>query len=327
MDIDKEKWQQLWQEVVEKKKMDPVDDDELKGKHSDRKDKDIDNDGDVDSTDKYLHNRRKTIKKAMAKEAEMKVCPECGGSMDNHNEECSKYNKEAADLDASSAKSAVKHDCATHVASEQWGYGECIPGEHTIVETAEGEGYVTHYDIMFEHGVEFNVPVEDLTILSEKSHMHAQKMTPKQKQKAQKSASQNKSFDSARSRLAKEEVSESVTVAEMEQEIEQTYSELQSRAIEAMRSMWAESYAQHTKGATKPEGMHDKESPKSKEFIDQHKKSEKSIEDKEEQGHDDVSKAGRAVKSQAPKRGSEPRIGDMTAEKPVDTTKAGKGGA
>ena len=30
-------------------------------------DADIDNDGDVDSSDKYLHNRRKAIKKAMSK--------------------------------------------------------------------------------------------------------------------------------------------------------------------------------------------------------------------------------------------------------------------
>jgi len=45
--------------------MDPVDKKELKGKHDDRKDKDLDNDGDVDSSDKYLHKRRKAISKAM----------------------------------------------------------------------------------------------------------------------------------------------------------------------------------------------------------------------------------------------------------------------
>ena len=39
----------------------------LKKKFKDRKDRDIDNDGDVDSTDKYLHKRRKTISKAIAK--------------------------------------------------------------------------------------------------------------------------------------------------------------------------------------------------------------------------------------------------------------------
>ena len=46
----------------------------------------------------------------------------------------------------------------------------------------------------------------------------------------------------------------------------------------------------HTKGATSPEGIADKESPKSKKFMDMHKKSEKDIEDKEEQGHKDVTK-------------------------------------
>ena len=62
-----------YQEVQEGKhkkesKLDPVDKDELKGKHSDRKDKDIDNDGDVDSSDEYLHNRRKAVSKAVKKD-------------------------------------------------------------------------------------------------------------------------------------------------------------------------------------------------------------------------------------------------------------------
>lgn len=48
-----------------KEAMDPVDQKELKGKHKDRKDKDINNDGKVDSTDKYLHNRRKTVAAAI----------------------------------------------------------------------------------------------------------------------------------------------------------------------------------------------------------------------------------------------------------------------
>ena len=41
----------------------------VKKKFKDRKDKDIDNDGDVDASDKYLHKRRKTVSKAIAKEA------------------------------------------------------------------------------------------------------------------------------------------------------------------------------------------------------------------------------------------------------------------
>ena len=52
-----------------KEKLDPVNKDAVKKKFDDRKDKDIDNDGDVDSTDKYLHKRRKAISKAISKEA------------------------------------------------------------------------------------------------------------------------------------------------------------------------------------------------------------------------------------------------------------------
>ena len=47
----------------EEDKLDPVNKDAVKKKFADRKDKDIDNDGDVDSTDKYLHKRRKAISK------------------------------------------------------------------------------------------------------------------------------------------------------------------------------------------------------------------------------------------------------------------------
>ena len=70
--MDKQIVDQVWaafQEVAEgkKSKMDAVDKDELKGDHADRDDKDIDNDGDVDSSDKYLHKRRKVIKKAISK--------------------------------------------------------------------------------------------------------------------------------------------------------------------------------------------------------------------------------------------------------------------
>src|SRR5210317_1577239 len=44
--------------------LDPVNKYAVKKKFDDRKDKDIDNDGDVDSSDKYLHKRRAAISKA-----------------------------------------------------------------------------------------------------------------------------------------------------------------------------------------------------------------------------------------------------------------------
>lgn len=64
---DIKKMAQAWLQVQEasKKKMDPVDQDELKGTHAQRKDKDINNDGKSDKTDEYLHNRRKAVSAAI----------------------------------------------------------------------------------------------------------------------------------------------------------------------------------------------------------------------------------------------------------------------
>ena len=50
--------------------MDKVQPKALKKKFKNRKDKDIDNDGDEDGSDEYLHNRRKTVSKAIDKDDE-----------------------------------------------------------------------------------------------------------------------------------------------------------------------------------------------------------------------------------------------------------------
>jgi hypothetical protein len=50
-----------------KEGLDPVNQKAVVKKFGDRKDKDIDNDGDVDDSDKYLHKRRKAISKATGK--------------------------------------------------------------------------------------------------------------------------------------------------------------------------------------------------------------------------------------------------------------------
>jgi len=59
----------VWAEAAKKSEsMDKVNPKALKKDFDDRKDKDIDNDGDVDDSDEYLHNRRKTVSKAVKKE-------------------------------------------------------------------------------------------------------------------------------------------------------------------------------------------------------------------------------------------------------------------
>jgi len=75
----------------------------------------------------------------------------------------------------------IKHDCATHVEHAEWGKGQPISGMHTIVETTEGEGYVTHYDVMFKHGIEKDVSVDNLRILVSEAHGHSINASKKKK--------------------------------------------------------------------------------------------------------------------------------------------------
>ena len=67
-------WTEAAKKVAETNKNNKSDDGEgldavqpkaVKKKFADRKDKDIDNDGDTDDSDEYLHNRRKTVSKAV----------------------------------------------------------------------------------------------------------------------------------------------------------------------------------------------------------------------------------------------------------------------
>lgn len=86
--------------------------------------------------------------------------------------------EQAMDLTKSNVDKAIAHDCAKHVVHETWGHGQCIPGQHTLEEVSEGVGIVTHYDVMFEHGIEQDVPVGELEILVSESHMHSKKKKP-----------------------------------------------------------------------------------------------------------------------------------------------------
>ena len=58
------------------KGLDKVQPKAVKKKFDDRKDKDIDNDGDVDSSDEYLHKRRKAISKSTKEETELEEATE-----------------------------------------------------------------------------------------------------------------------------------------------------------------------------------------------------------------------------------------------------------
>lgn len=242
------------------KKMDPV------GKA----DADIDNDGDVDDSDEYLHKRRKAIKKAMQKEgihdthhydpkhyhpkdkhygSGPDLDPEShdlihgkDGPIHHMNKKGYKVNHVSpagrhTDMDGEPTKAhknpdiTVHHDhehgahgytvhhngaaandsklhhaslhnrlneaagsrsqdkqagetapvkqgasdihkCAKQVAHEEWGAGETIHGEHGDWDE---EGNVPWYDVIFEHGIEKQVPASDLEVITEKHHGHMKK--------------------------------------------------------------------------------------------------------------------------------------------------------
>ena len=153
----------VWQAAVEEQalretnKNDKSDDGEgldavqpkaLKKKFKDRKDKDIDNDGDVDSSDKYLHKRRKAVSKAIEKEG----------------------------LENSPNTANSQHLCAKNVVHEEWGEGECVPTMHAIPDE---DGNVAWYDVMFEHGIEKGVVISELKVTRSEAHENHNKKNGK----------------------------------------------------------------------------------------------------------------------------------------------------
>ena len=145
---------EIWKEAAEitEKKLDPV------GKEDD----DVDNDGDVDSSDKYLAKRRKAITKAMKEHK--------GTKPHKHPHEEGEVEEKLEDSpnDANS-----QHLCAKNVVHEEWGDGECIPTMH---DEPDEEGNIGWYDVMFEHGLEKGVAINELKVThSEMHHNHKKK--------------------------------------------------------------------------------------------------------------------------------------------------------
>ena len=139
-------------------------------------DGDVDNDGDSDESDAFLMNKRKAIKKAMAKEGD-ELPDYVIEAIEEVLAEDEDFVIESEDLDAGAASKALTHDCAKHVVHKEHGEGQCVPGMHTLEEDEDnpGTGYVTHYDVMFGDSIVEDVPVEELEIVSEMSHGHPKK--------------------------------------------------------------------------------------------------------------------------------------------------------
>ena len=76
--------------------------------------------------------------------------------------------KEGKNGDCVSKSEKGDHNCAKKVCHEKYGIGNCIEGQHTILE----DGTVGHYDVEFEEYIVENCPVEELEILVSEMHMH-----------------------------------------------------------------------------------------------------------------------------------------------------------
>jgi hypothetical protein len=67
---------------------------------------------------------------------------------------------------------SYEHQCAIHVKSESFGEGRTITTQHA---EPDADGNIAWYDIMFEHGIEKQVPTTTLEILVSEMHMHSKK--------------------------------------------------------------------------------------------------------------------------------------------------------
>jgi len=179
--------------------LDAVQPNAVKKKFKDRKDKDIDNDGDVDSSDEYLHKRRKAVSKAVEKEGNafgkaLMAAKEKGeksfvvnGKKYDVKTELNKLEqKESFTIeDIREMCHSKDHDCATYVDHPEWGLGKPVYESHAI---PNDDGSVDWYDVEFAHGIEKEVPAEDMQILQteahkEKVHKDDEKMIKSQKKK------------------------------------------------------------------------------------------------------------------------------------------------
>ena len=185
--------------ITEKKKLDPV------GKA----DADIDNDGDVDKSDKYLHTRRKGIKKSMKKD-KIDTEPQIDDKMKEESVELDEESIKITYKDIKTGKTHSMHvftaQDAARAERQLKGAGHQILkkemgeekspdgvdagavdkhncathvyheqwGEGETIRTMHAEpdeqGFVEWYDVMFDHGIEKSVPVAEMKVTKEMSH-------------------------------------------------------------------------------------------------------------------------------------------------------------
>ena len=84
-----------------------------------------------------------------------------------------------------------QHLCAKNVVHEEWGEGQTVSTMHA---NPDEEGNVAWYDVIFEHGVEKGVSINELKVTKSEGHMHAS-YNGKKKKKVDESAVNPKDRD------------------------------------------------------------------------------------------------------------------------------------
>jgi len=77
------------------------------------------------------------------------------------------YTHEKPKMDERAECHSKTHDCATKVIHPTWGEGKPMYESHAV---PTDEGYVAWYDVEFEHGIEKEVPAEDMEIITLAEH-------------------------------------------------------------------------------------------------------------------------------------------------------------
>ena len=72
---------------------------------------------------------------------------------------------------------SYKHQCAIHVKHDQFGEGKTIYSQHA---EPDQDGNIAWYDVMFEHGIEKKVSINEIQVLQSESHMMHKKKKMKE---------------------------------------------------------------------------------------------------------------------------------------------------
>ena len=94
-------------------------------------------------------------------------------------------------LESSPNPANKQHLCAKNVVHEEWGRGQTV---NTMHAEPDEDGNIAWYDVIFEHGVEKGVSINELKVTKSEGHMHAS-YNGKKKKKVDESAVNPKDRD------------------------------------------------------------------------------------------------------------------------------------